>query len=60
METSFDTSERGTLDFVIFGMMFYGFLITAGGIVLMSIGVTIAGALLLGFGALGLLVSEGC
>jgi hypothetical protein len=47
MDPYSDSSERGTTDFILFGLGFIGFLLGVGGIIVSSIGCALGGGLLL-------------
>ena len=58
MNGNSDGMERTTGDFVLFGMMFFGGVIAAAGVVGVTVPLAITGAAVVGFGVLGLLLKQ--
>jgi hypothetical protein len=58
MNKRIDTSERGPVDFIIFGLIFYSFLLTLAGILLTSVAFAVVGFALLAFGVLAFCINE--
>jgi hypothetical protein len=50
MNRNLQSSERGPWDFIMFGISFYGFVFTLGGVVVASTGVAITGLAALALG----------
>ena len=44
--------ERGPWDFIMFGLTFYGFIFTLGGVIAASAGVAVTGLMVMGLGLL--------
>ena len=53
-----ESSDRGPIDYFHFGACFAGFILTATGVILTSPGLTLFGALVLGFGLAYFLVEN--
>jgi hypothetical protein len=52
MNSKFQDSERGPWDFIMFGVTFYGFVLTLGGLIAASAGVAVTGLMALALGLL--------
>jgi len=52
MNRHFQDSERGPWDFIMFGVTFFGFVFTLGGVIVASAGVAITGLIAMGLGLL--------
>ena len=52
MKSKLQDSERGPWDFIMFGLTFYGFVFTLGGVIAASAGVAVTGLMAMGMGLL--------
>ena len=52
MNRKLQDSERGPWDFIMFGLTFYGFVFTLGGVIAASIGVALTGLMAMSVGLL--------
>jgi hypothetical protein len=52
MNRNLQDSERGPWDFIMFGLTFYGIILTLGGVIAGSAGVAITGLMVIGVGLL--------
>jgi len=52
MNRNLQDSERGPWDFIMFGVTFYGFVFTLGGVIAASAGVALTGLIAMGVGLL--------
>ena len=52
MNRRFRDSERGPWDFIMFGLTFYGFILTLAGVVVGSAGVAVTGLMTMSLGLL--------
>ncbi len=52
MNSKLQDSERGPWDFIMFGLTFYGFVFTLGGVIGAAAGVAVTGLIAMGLGLL--------
>ena len=52
MNRKLQNSERGPWDYIMFGLIFYGFVFALGGVIVASTGVALTGLMVMGVGLL--------